>query len=230
MPQLGNNTTFNRGNNYGDLVVGYHSRTIFSYCREDPNNANIATMTEEANEDGIQWLIDTSGPNETHGTHIIPAYYWRPGKTFRISGTLIVGEPTDDVLNPQLNMRFGLNASGFFIPVWLAIQNDDNPGQSIDGNKGPLPIDFSCDIFCSYIDSDFTDAVFGASGYYQYDIQNYNSVGTNLAIYRPIWKSFRVLNGLQAASYQSSALMFNLAGTNIAQELYITQFKIEELA
>jgi hypothetical protein len=232
MAQLGNNSTFNRSllNATGDRTVkGYHTRIIFSYATENLVNLYDTTVTNGADTDGIQFLIDNSGTNDYHGTHIIPAYYWRPGKTFRISGTIIASS-IDGA--GHLNMRFGLNAGGLLNPAWLAIQNNNNNHNfGNNDNYGLLPVDFSCDIFCSRIENDETDAWFGASGYYQYTYVDFNSTGENRgSVHVPVWSSTFATTGLEEVYTGQSTIMFNLFGTTTDPTVYITRLTIEELA
>jgi hypothetical protein len=222
-----NNPTFNKGQHDG-VAVGYHSRIVFSYSSTEPGNVNGTDVVNEGNTDGIQFLIDNSGDNEFHGTHIIPSYYWNSGKTFRVSGTIIIGAPAEEIINPKFNMRFGLNSPSFFSPVWLAIQKNGSDGPPLNQNE--LPIDFSCDIFCSKVSSD-PAGEFGASGYYQYTVSNNTNGGSNLGlVYTPVWKSTLITTGLSGAYTDQSTIMFNLFGTNLGYEIYITRLTIEELA
>jgi hypothetical protein len=234
MAQLGNNSTFNRSllNATGDRTVkGYHSRTVFSYATENLINLYNTDVTNEADTEGIQFLIDNSGTNDYHGTHIIPAYYWRPGKVFRVSGTIIVDD-TNGIGVEELNMRFGLNAGGLINPAWLAIQNNNNNHTFSNADpSGPLPVDFSCDIFCSRVETDATNAYFGASGYYQYTYANFNSVGEDRgSIHVPVWSSTFATTGLEEVYTGQSTIMFNLFGTTTDPTVYITRLTIEELA
>jgi len=227
-PPKPNNPTFNRGQHNG-VVVGYHSRTIFSYNSSNPVQVNNTNVTDDSNTDGIQFLIDSTVPTDSYGSHITPAYYWNSGKTFRVSGTIIIGASTEeDVTNPKFNMRFGLNSPSFFNPEWLAIQNNNNDGPPLGQNE--LPIDFSCDIFCSSVSGD-PAGEFGAAGYYQYTTEENTTGGLNLGLtYIPVWSDALIYNGLSGAYTNQSTIMFNLFGTDIGYEIYITRLTIEELA
>ena len=226
-PPKPNNPTFNRGQHNG-VAVGYHSRIVFSYSSTEPGNVNGTNVTDDSDTDGIQFLIDNSGDNEFHGTHIIPSYYWNSGKTFRVSGTIIIGAPAEDIINPKFNMRFGLNSPSLFSPEWLAIQNNNNDGPPLEQNE--LPIDFSCDIFCSSVSGD-PAGEFGAAGYYQYTVDNNTTSGLNRGlIYIPVWSDTLIKTGLSEVYTDQSTIMFNLSGTNLGYEIYITRLTIEELA
>jgi hypothetical protein len=228
MAQLGNNLTFNRGKHDG-VAVGYHSRTVFSYATTEPISTYDTTMTNDSETDGIQFLINNSSANDYHGTHIIPAYYWRPGKTFRVSGTLIA---TSQDTTGSLNMRFGLIPGNSGAINWLAIQNNNNNHQFAGiANYGPLPVDFSCDIFCSFINDNEAEAQFGAAGYYQYNYSNYNSAGNNRPqIYVPVWTSVFPSTLMEETYINQSTIMFNLFGSTIQNGAEITRLTIEELA
>lgn len=224
------NPTFNKTNANG-ITVGYHSRTVFSYATDAPIDLLDTIMVNDSETDGIQFLIDNSGANDSHGTHIIPAYYWRPGKTFRVSGTIIANNISGEGGDEYLNMRFGLAPGDGVISIqWLAIQNNDYNHQFAE-TEGPLPVYFSCDIYCSKILSDDSDANFGASGYYQYNYSNYNSIGENGgSSYVPVYREAGIYTGMEETYINQSTIMFNLFGTNISNSAKITQLLIEELA
>ncbi len=226
-PKL-NNPTFNRGQ-HNDVVVGYHSRIVFSYAPTNPVQTYDTIMTNDSETDGIQFLINNSPANQYHGTHIIPSYYWRPGKTFRISGTIIA---TSQDTAGNLNMRFGLTPGNGGVINWLAIQNNNSSHNfAVTDNYGPLPVDFSCDIFCSLILDDESDAHFGAAGYYQYNFTNYGSSGSNRnQIYVPVWTSVYPSTGMEETYTNQSTIMFNLFGSTIQNGASITRLTIEELA
>ena len=232
MAQLGNNLTFNRSllNASGTgIVKGYHSRTVFSYAAAEPVSTYDTNMTNDSETDGIQFLIDNSSANEYHGTHRIPPYYWRPGKIFRVSGTIIA---TSQDTAGNLNMRFGLTpGDGGFIN-WLAIQNNNNNHSFAAGQgEGPLPVDFSCDIFCSFINDNAAEAQFGAAGYFQYNRTGYNSANSDQGqIYVPVWTSVFPSTLMEETYINPSTIMFNLAGTSIQNGANITRLTIEELA
>jgi hypothetical protein len=186
-------------------------------------------MTNDSETDGIQFLIDNSSANEYHGTHRIPPYYWRPGKIFRVSGTIIA---TSQDTAGNLNMRFGLTpGDGGFIN-WLAIQNNNNNHSFADGQgEGPLPVDFSCDIFCSFINDNAAEAQFGAAGYFQYTRTGYNSANSDQEQrYVPVWTSVFPSTLMEETYINPSTIMFNLAGTSIQNGANITRLTIEELA
>ena len=225
MAQLGNNTTFNRANQNG-VLKGYHSRTVFSYSRQSPINLYNTNIVNESTTDGIQFLIDNSDPNDYHGSHIIPAYYWRPGKIFRVSG-IVIANSSNDEGSGYLDMRFGLNAP----LTWLAIQNDsqDHYFAALEPS-GPWSVDFSCDICCAKIEPNTSNAEFNASGYYQYQ---WSSGDKDFrTVYVPVWSSLGTMDGLQDIYTGASTIMFNLFGSNIGFEsgLYVTRLTIEELA
>jgi hypothetical protein len=228
-PKL-NNPTFNRGQHNG-VAVGYHSRTVFSYATDTPINLFETVMVDDSTTDGIQFLIDNSGANDSHGTHIIPSYYWRPGKTFRVSGTIIANNISGEGGNEYLNMRFGLSPGDGVISIqWLAIQNNDYNHQFAE-DEGPLPVYFSCDIYCSKILSNDLDANFGASGYYQYNYSDYNGIGSNGgSSYVPVYRAAGIYTGMEETYINQSTIMFNLFGTNLNGGAKITQLLIEELA
>jgi len=230
MAQLGNRPTFNRGlTNTNELVLqGYHSRTIFSYSSENLVNLYNTDVTNESNTDGIQFLIDNSGTNDYHGSHILPAYYWKPGKVLRVRGSIIASSTEG---SGNFNMRFGLNAGGLLIPQWLAIQNNSNNHSFANNDTYSIPVDFACDIYCAYIENDETDAQFGASGYYQYQYIDANQTGNDFRqVYVPVWDDTYIVNGLEEVYYNPSTVMFNLLGSTISDTTYVTQLTIEELA
>lgn len=225
-----NNPTFNRANT-GGSVPGFYSRTLFTYTSNSNNIYNLAgtDWVGVTDFDGIGDLI-SNDPTSCHGDYIIPEIYWTPGKTIRIKGALLCASGDADEL---FNMRFGLQETNGPTTEWLAIQNSNASDHTfaLGAIKGPLPVDFACDIVCSGYDETYTYLV--SSGYYQYNPLWFDSNGgTNVdGIYVPVWynKGFVISYAPDFYLYKNK-IMFNLNGTSLSASIYLTNLTIEELA
>jgi hypothetical protein len=253
MAAITNNPTFNK-NTSNHSFPGFYSRALFSYAPYGdgtivPNllGNNNSDWVVDSTWDGIGDLL-TSGANVAcHGSNILPAYYWRPGKTIRITGDLSVNIPLQEgfIQNRTLNLRFGLIETNTPSSTALAIQNNDNNHElafKVDG--GPytyVPIHFECTIICAEIDEgQDPPCTFYANGFYYYDFTNYFSSGENFnksSVYVPVWKTGNGSTTLDQVYYTSSTkIMMNFYDSLIGNgddgygAIYLSKLLIEELA
>jgi hypothetical protein len=252
MAAITNNTTFNKNNNNGQFP-GFYSRVLFSYApylNEVPEllQNNTSDWVVDSGYDGIGELLSGNAPL-CHGSNILPAYYWRPGKTIRVTGDFSVNIPLQEGLfqNKILNLRFGLIETATPAATSLAIQNNNNNhGLAFSVGTGGsaydyIPIHFECNIICSTINqANDPPCTFYSNGFYYYDHSNYNSAGTNYdksAVYVPVWKSANGSTTLGDEYYSASTkIMMNIYGSEIGNgadgygAVYLTKLLIEELA
>jgi len=237
MSQQFNNTTFNRSNNSGNSS-GYHSRTLFSFTTPSPGKIQVLDEGWYTNNefDGIADLIGTYG-EYCHGNYILPGKYWFTGKTLRVKGSCMVYSTSAEEFYKVLNMRFGLKEFDSGDVITLAIQNNNNDHAFIGGGDplGLLPVEFQCDIKCTFINPGGDPAViFQAQGYYIYDFSNYNggNKGSNNQIrYVPVYLSNNngfIETGNDAFYIYGSGIIFNFYANDgtVVDEIYITNLKI----
>jgi hypothetical protein len=244
MAVITNNPTFNRSTQNG-YVPGYYTRTLFSYISASPFNTNGEWDFTTPDYNGIQYLIDNY-PGDCHGDYRLPSHYWRPGKSIRVKGSLMVYGINDILLAYQqcyLNMLFGIYSFDADNTLVLAQQNDSAFHTFIEGSGelGLLPIEFQCTITCPYINPAADPSLyFQAQGYYKYTRDNYNSEGDNSNNrYVPVWNSYN--NGFISTSDSQfytgqTGIIFNFFTgeltypDHVPNNLYITNLTIEELA
>jgi len=249
MAAITNNPTFNKNNNNGQFP-GFYSRALFSYAPyiNIPNllGNNDSDWITDSTWNGIGDLL-TNYSDTCHGSNILPAYYWCPGKTIRITGDLSVNIPQQEFINKTLNLRFGLIETSTPATTALAIQNNNNnhdlafdAAASLYNN---VPIHFECTIMCAKIDEgQDPPCTFYANGFYYYDFTNYNSSGNNAGskertLYVPVWKTGNGSTTLDQLYYTSATkIMMNFYGSLIGNgddgygAIYLSKLLIEELA
>jgi len=253
MAFITNNPNFNKlGYNQYDGGLpysspGFYSRVLFTYA---PYNNNIDELSGGNNTS--DWFVNSSfngiaslGSDISHGSNVIPAYYWRPGKTIKITGGLSINVPgqTSLGINRRLNLRFGLISGSFAEPT--AIQNNNNnhviPNDATTYNF--LPVHFECTIACSTINTSADEITYYSNGFYYYDYIGYNTLSTNFPakqeiIYVPVWNAPNLSKVLSASDYYENptSIMMNMYdsalgnGTDGYGECYLTKLLIEELA
>ena len=252
MAVITNNPTFNKNNNNGQFP-GFYSRALFSYAPyiDIPNllGDNNSDWITDPEWNGIGDLLTGADNKACHGSNILPAYYWCPGKTIRVTGDLSVNIPLQEGLaqNKTLNLRFGLIETSTPATTVLAIQNNNN-NHDLQFNVAAssynnVPIHFECTIMCAKIDNgQDPPCTFSANGFYYYDYTNYNSSGENdggkgRTLYVPIWNSSNGSTTLYQEYYTSSTkIMMNFYDSLIGNgedgygAIYLSKLLIEELA
>jgi len=258
MAAITNNPTFNKKNNTSNrFFPGFYSRALFSYAPYGdetivPNllGTNNSDWVTDSAWDGIGDLLGSGTRVACHGSNILPAYYWRPGKIIKITGDLSVNIPLQEGLiqNKILNLRFGLTETNTPTSTALAIQNGDNNhilAFNVAGigaqSYNYAPIHFECTIMCAKIDlGQDPPCIFYGNGFYYYDFTNYNSSGENFnksSVYVPVWTDGNGSTNLGNAYYiHETKIMMNFYGSTIGNvndgygAIFLSKLLIEELA
>jgi hypothetical protein len=253
MPDPRNNPTFNKNNSSGNFP-GFYSRALFSYTPYSNNvyevlQNNDNGWVDDPNFDGIGTGIVGFGNNVYHGSYILPAYYWCPGKSIRLTGDFSLNIPiTFGGLgtNRIFNLRFGLQETNGPNTTIFAAQNNFNnhflAGDATIVNNN-FPIHFECTITCARINIGDEDVTFFTNGFYYYEFTNYNASGGNTdkeSVYVPIWGGGDGDTVVDLPYYISSTkIIINGYGSDITGfsgeeqvfgQAYLTKLLIEELA
>lgn len=258
MAAITNNPTFNKNNytsydgGYSSNFPGFYSRALFSYAPFDSPNLlgdNNSDWVVDSTWDGIGDLLTSVDNTACHGSNILPSYYWRPGKSIRLTGDFSLNIPiTSEGLgsNRIFNLRFGLQETNGPNTTIFAAQNNFN-NHSLAGNStivnNYFPIHFECTITCARINIAAENVTFFTNGFYYYEFVNYNASGDNIdkgSVYVPIWGGGDGDTIVDLPYYISSTkIIMNGYGSDITGfsgeeqvfgQAYLTKLLIEELA
>jgi hypothetical protein len=246
-----NNPTFNKSNNNG-LFPGFYSRALFSYAPYGGNvpnlyNANSSQWINANTYDGIRGIM-SSVPEMCHGSNELPAKYWCPGKTIRLTGDFSVNASNPSIIlgSAVFNLLFGLKEMGTNGVTILARTNDSNDHTlsgfaDFGGDIYYLPIHFECTIVCAIIDTENDETIFYTNGFYYYDRVNWNDAGTNFnknsVVYVPVWETANGSTTISGLSYYNNPTRIIMNGYGSALngddgngQIFLSKLLIEELA
>lgn len=222
-----NNPTFTKF--ASDFVPGYYSRTLFVFSPSGSGYLVSSSWVDTANYNGLNDLTSSLSLN-CHGNYTLPAYYWRDGKTIRVSG-YVSYDNTFGAGTEQFDMRFGLQEMSSSGVTWLSYQNN-NTAHYVSAGGGEIPVTFDVVISCGTAASgSATESVFISKGYYEYDREN----GVDVH-YVPVYIRSNVGETLGSAYYVNpTSIAMNFYGSNPNEgnnntSIRVYHILIEELA
>ncbi|CAB4143473.1 hypothetical protein UFOVP449_197 [uncultured Caudovirales phage] len=210
-----------------NAVNGWHTRLLYGFYGDKDTTFDYYVQTGGDYTSNLFSTIKTWEEGNTissKGQYIYPqySYFFKTGKSIRISGTLLVSADSGGVFNIYSKIR---NQTGDSTYIIACQNNAQNHTFANSAEAGPLPVHFEITYGCV---EDGGDIYMQSNGRYQYEYVDYNSGGTNTSnVYIPIWNATQYqIVGNTSDEYQ---LYISFDGSN-ATSIVVRHLMVEELS